>query len=159
MSPEATTAQAEHAAAIEPGPEAPNGEPEGPVTARPVAFTGLDGDPAADGPAVPRPLDLLLDIEVPVTVELGHTVMPIEELLALGPGTVVELDKLANEPVELLIRDHVVAHGEIIVVDDAFGLRITHIVDPADRVRSLGAAAPDDEAAGGAEAPGDEPEN
>jgi flagellar motor switch protein FliN/FliY len=108
------------------------------VTVRPLAFSPLDGPPAGRGPAAASaPLDILLDIEVPIIVELGHTEMSIEELLALKPGAVVELDKIASEPVELLIRDHVVARGEVIVVDDNFGIRITQIVDPADRVKNL----------------------
>ena len=81
---------------------------------------------------------------MPVTIELGHTVLPIEDLLALKPGSILELDKLASEPIDLLIRDHVIAHGEIIVIDDTLGLRITHILDPADRVKPLGTPEPAD---------------
>ncbi len=135
MTPDAT-AQAEQATAAAQAPDAP-------VTVRPVAFSPLDGAPAPAADAAPRSLDLLLDVRVPITVELGHTVMPIEELLALRAGSVLELDKLAGEPVALLIRGHAIAHGEIIVVDDTLGLRITRILDPAERVRPLGAAAQD----------------
>ena len=118
-------------------PPAAGAEPAG-VAIRPLAFTPLDGPPAGRGSAAnSAPLDILLDIEVPIIVELGHTEMSIEELLALKPGAIVELDKIASEPVELLIRDHVVARGEVIVVDDNFGIRITQIVDPADRVKNL----------------------
>jgi len=122
------------------GGNAPADEPSG-VAVRPVAFSPLDGQQtdgdSSDG-ADARPLDVLLGVQVPVVVELGHTEMPIQDLLALKPGSVLELDKLAGEPVDLLIRDHVVARGEIIVVDDCLGVRVTHIVDPADRVKNLG---------------------
>jgi len=157
MTPEAAAAVAEAeeapqaAAALEadaPEPQEADESAPSPVTVRPVAFSPLDGA-AAGARAAPRPLDLILDVHVPVTVELGHTVMPIEELLALHPGSVLELDRLASEPVDLLIRDHAIAHGEIVVIDDAFALRITHILDPADRVKPLGAAEPGD-AKGGA---------
>ena len=117
--------------------EAAAAEPAG-VTIRPLAFSPLDSSSAGRSPAAhSAPMDILLDIEVPIIVELGHTEMSIEELLALKPGAIVELDKIASEPVELLIRDHVVARGEVIVVDDNFGIRITQIVDPADRVKNL----------------------
>jgi len=116
-----------------------------PVAVQPVAFTQLEGGAADAEQAAPRPLDLILDIQVPVTIELGHTVLPIEDLLALRPGSILELDKLASEPIDLLIRDHVIAHGEIIVIDDTLGLRITHILDPADRVKPLGTPEPADD--------------
>ncbi len=159
MTPEAATAveTAETTAAtdvLEPAAETPEPleQPEATedaaVTVSPVAFSPLEGAAAASADAGPRPLDLLLDVAVPITVELGHTVMPIEELLALKPGSILELDRLASEPVDLLIRDRVIAHGEIIVLDDAFGLRITHILDPADRLTSLGAAERRDEGRG-----------
>jgi len=109
------------------------------VAVRPVAFSPLDGAEASAGGDT-RPLDLILDVQVPITVELGHTQIAIEEVLALQPGSVLELDRLANEPVDLLIRDQVIARGEIIVVDDNFGLRITSVVDPTERVAQLGAS-------------------
>jgi flagellar motor switch protein FliN/FliY len=110
------------------------------VSVRPVALTELSGPlagtrAAADGAGLP--LDVLLDVEVPIVVELGHAEMPLQDLLALKPGAVVELDRLAGEPADLVIRGHVIAQGEIIVVDDNFGLSITNIVDPTERVRHL----------------------
>ena len=125
-------------------------EADSSVTVQPVAFSPLDAG-AATAPGA-RSLDLLLDVRVPITVELGHTIMPIEDLLALQPGSVLELDRLASDPVDLLIRDHVIAQGEIIVVDDSFGLRITGIVDPAERVESL-APQPPESGEGGDQAP------
>ena len=139
MTPEAEPDATDAATATVETPTTPDAGPgEGSaVTVRPVAFTPIEGGAEADAQAGPRPLDLILDVQVPIAVELGHTDMAIEDLLALKPGAVLELDKLASEPVDLLIRDHVIAHGEIIVVDDSFGIRITTIIDPTDRVRSL----------------------
>ena len=110
------------------------------VSVRPVAFTELGeaAEPARPAPdAGTLPLDVILDVEVPIVVELGHTEMLLQDLLALRPGSVVELDKLAGEPADLLIRGHVVAQGEVVVIDDSFGIRITNIVDPGERVKPL----------------------
>ena len=126
--------------AAEPQADSPEGDADvsehASVSVRPVAFSPL-GDGETPAGQAPASLDLLLDIEVPLVVELGHTQMTIEELLSLRPGAILELDKLASEPVDLLVRGHVVAHGEIIVVDDAFGVRISRIVDPGARVQGL----------------------
>lgn len=94
-------------------------------------------------PTTPRPreqarrLELLLDVPLDVTVELGRARVSIQELLALGPGSVVELDKLAGEPLDILINNRLVARGEAVVVNDKFGVRITDIVSPAERVQRL----------------------
>ena len=72
-----------------------------------------------------------------VTVELGRARVSIQELLALGPGSVVELDKLAGEPLDILVNGRLVARGEAVVVNDKFGVRITDIVSPAERVARL----------------------
>jgi flagellar motor switch protein FliN/FliY len=85
----------------------------------------------------PRRLDMLLDLPLDVTVELGRTRMSIQELLTLGPGSVVELDKVAGEPLDILINDRLVARGEAVVVNDKFGIRITDIVSPMERLTRL----------------------
>jgi len=110
------------------------------VSVRPVEFAPLDGQPEGQEQQKPQSLsvEVLLDVEVPVVVELGHTEMPLKEILALRPGAIVELDRLAGEPADIVIRGHVVAQGEVIVVDDNFGVRITNIVDPKERLRNLG---------------------
>ena len=82
-------------------------------------------------------IDLLMDVDLPVAIELGRTEMTINEILALGPGSVVELNKLAGEPVDLLVNSKVVARGEVVVVDENFGLRVTHLLTPEERLRSL----------------------
>jgi flagellar motor switch protein FliN/FliY len=82
-------------------------------------------------------LDLLLGVTLRVTVELGRTKMSIEEILKLGPGSVVELDKLAGEPVDVLVNGRLIARGEVVVLDDRFGVRITDVVPPAQRLDTL----------------------
>ena len=147
MSPSAPESAAATAAAApvaeDPQQDAAERGERAAVSVRPVAFGPLDHDEAAaeSQACAASSLDLLLDVEVPLVVELGHTQMTIEELLSLHPGAILELDKLASEPVDLLVRGHIVAHGEIIVVDDTFGVRISRIVDPAARIQGLGGAA------------------
>ena len=91
--------------------------------------------PPAAAPA--RRLDLLLDVPLDLAVELGRARMSIQELLGLSPGSVVELDKIAGEPLDILINDRLVARGEAVVVSDKFGVRITDIVSPAERIARL----------------------
>ena len=75
-------------------------------------------------------MDLLLDVSVPVVAQLGATEMRIREILRLAPGAVVELDKLAGEPVDLFVRGQLFAQGEVVIVDDSFGIRVTKILNP-----------------------------
>ena len=84
-----------------------------------------------------RKLDLLLDVPLEVSVELGRTRLSIQNLLALGPGSVVELDKLAGDPLDILVNGRLVARGEAVVVNDKFGVRITDIVSRQERVARL----------------------
>lgn len=87
--------------------------------------------------AEPKRLELLLDVPLDVSVELGRARMSIQELLALAPGSVVELDKIAGEPLDILVNERLVARGEAVVVNDKFGVRITDIVSPTERVARL----------------------
>ncbi len=82
-------------------------------------------------------LELLLDVPLDVSVELGRARVSIQDLLALGPGSVIELDKIAGEPLDILVNDRLVARGEAVVVNDKFGVRITDIVSQAERVARL----------------------
>jgi flagellar motor switch protein FliN/FliY len=84
-----------------------------------------------------RNLELILDIPLRVTVELGRTKMLVSELLNLGQGSVIELSKLAGEPMEVLVNDKLVARGEAVVVNEKFGVRLTDIISPAERVEQL----------------------
>jgi flagellar motor switch protein FliN/FliY len=93
--------------------------------------------PAAAPAAPSRRLDLLLDVPLDLSVELGRARMSIQELLGLAPGSVVELDKIAGEPLDILINDRLVARGEAVVVSDKFGVRITDIVSPSERIARL----------------------
>ena len=81
-------------------------------------------------------IDLLLDVPLNVRVELGHTRMYVEDILKLGDGAVVELDKLAGDPVDVLVNDRLVARGEILVLNENFCVRITEIVDPKERAKA-----------------------
>ncbi len=82
-------------------------------------------------------IDLIMDIPVKLTVELGRTKMTIKELLRLTQGSVVALDGLAGEPLDILINGYLIAQGEVVVVADKYGVRITDIITPSDRMRRL----------------------
>lgn len=84
-----------------------------------------------------RRLDLLLDVPLDVTVELGRSRMTIQDLLGLTPGSVVELDKVAGEPLDIVVNDRLIARGEAVVVNDKFGIRITDIISKAERIARL----------------------
>lgn len=82
-------------------------------------------------------IDLIMDIPVKLTVELGRTKMTIKELLRLAQGSVVSLDGLAGEPLDILINGYLIAQGEVVVVNDKYGVRITDIITPSERMRRL----------------------
>ncbi|MCB0340985.1 MAG: flagellar motor switch protein FliN [Pseudobdellovibrionaceae bacterium] len=96
-----------------------------------------DGRSRKLGEKQDRNLDLILDIPLKVTVELGRTRMVVSELLNLGQGSVVELNKLAGEPMEVLVNDKLVARGEAVVVNEKFGVRLTDIISPSERAEQL----------------------
>jgi flagellar motor switch protein FliN/FliY len=87
--------------------------------------------------SVQRGLDFILDIPLQVTVELGRAQMLINDLLQLGQGSVVELSKLAGEPMEILVNQKLIARGEVVVVNEKFGIRLTDIISPLERVEQL----------------------
>ncbi|RYF38432.1 MAG: flagellar motor switch protein FliN, partial [Comamonadaceae bacterium] len=82
-------------------------------------------------------IDLVLDIPVQLTVELGRTRIPIKHILQLAQGSVIELDALAGEPMDVLVNGFLIAQGEVVVVNDRFGIRLTDIVTPSERMRRL----------------------
>jgi flagellar motor switch protein FliN/FliY len=90
-----------------------------------------------DDPTKDRNLKMILDIPLRVTVELGRTKMPVSELLNLGQGSVIELNKLAGEPMEVLVNDKLIARGEAVVVNEKFGVRLTDIISTRERVEQL----------------------
>jgi len=93
---------------------------------------------ATAGNPIPRNLDFLLDVNLQVSVEVGRTRMTIQDLIQLGQGSVIELTKLAGEPLDIYINQRLVARGEAVIVNEKFGVRITDIVSQQERVTSLG---------------------
>ncbi|KGF81319.1 MULTISPECIES: flagellar motor switch protein FliN [Massilia] len=88
-------------------------------------------------PETPNDIDFILDIPVQLTVELGRTKIAIKNLLQLAQGSVVELDGLAGEPMDVLVNGCLIAQGEVVVVNDKFGIRLTDIITPSERIRKL----------------------
>ena len=93
--------------------------------------------PESSGPTSTN-LDFILDIPMEVSVELGRSKMLISDLLQLGQGSVIELTKLAGEPLEVLVNQKLIARGEVVVVNEKFGIRLTDIISPTERVKRLG---------------------
>ncbi len=116
-------------------PEAAAGSnPFGASAAQPAVFQSFEGGP---GPSSMNDYELILDIPVHLTVELGRTRISIRNLLQLAHGSVVELDALAGEPMDVLVNGTLIAQGEVVVVNDKFGIRLTDIITPSERVRKL----------------------
>jgi len=91
----------------------------------------------AGAPAADSNIELIMDVPLQVTVELGRTRKLIREILELGPGSIVELDKLAGEPVDVLVNGKLIAKGEVVVIDENFGVRVTEIVSKLERASNL----------------------
>jgi flagellar motor switch protein FliN/FliY len=110
-------------------------------TVAPAAFTNFGGGGGAAGGlpsmAAGNDINMILDIPVQLTVELGRTRIPIKHILQLAQGSVVELETLAGEPMDVLINGYLIAQGEVVVVNDKFGIRLTDIVTPSERMRRL----------------------
>lgn len=104
------------------------------VTARTVQFEKFQEEPSAPSN---YSLDLIMDVPLEVTVELGRTVKTIKEILSFSHGSIVELDKMAGEPVDILVNGKFVAKGEVVVIDENFGVRITEIINSAEKINSL----------------------
>jgi flagellar motor switch protein FliN/FliY len=118
-----------------PPPPAPPEPPKTAPAARPVEFAPLEPRPVPPGG---RNIELLLDVPLQVTVELGRTRMKIRDVLSLGLGAVIELERAAGEPVDLYVNDRLFARGEVVVIEENFGVRVTEILSPEQRVRHLG---------------------
>ncbi len=82
-------------------------------------------------------IQMILDVTLPISIELGRTSMTVGEILELGSGSVVELNKLAGEPVDVLVNDKIIARGEVVVVDENFGVRITHLISKSELIKNL----------------------
>jgi flagellar motor switch protein FliN len=120
-------------------PNAPTAAPAaaGPaVVAHPFTFSQL-GAPAPAAPRQERNFDPILDVSLQVRVELGSTRMTVEEVLAVSPGSIIELDRLAGEPVDIVINDRLIARGEVVVVEENFGVRVTEIIAQRPRTAAV----------------------
>lgn len=106
-----------------------------PAAAQPAVFEQFGA--AAGGASAMHDFDMILDIPVALTVELGRTKISIRNLLQLAHGSVVELDGLAGEPMDVLVNGTLIAQGEVVVVNDKFGIRLTDIITPQERIRKL----------------------
>ncbi|MDR1839458.1 MAG: flagellar motor switch protein FliN [Treponema sp.] len=108
----------------------------GPTNVQPVQFPNLMQPKL--GPHEAGNIGLIMDVSMEMTVELGRTRKLIKEILGMGEGTIIELDKLAGEPVDILVNHKLIAKGEVVVIDENFGVRVTEIVSPMDRINDMG---------------------
>lgn len=118
-----------------PQPELQQRPPQAPVQVQQAQFASFEANQLSQSES--RNLNMLLDIPLQVTVELGRTKRSVKEILELTSGSIIELDKLAGEPVDILVNARLVAKGEVVVIDENFGVRITDIVSQADRLKNL----------------------
>ena len=135
---------AEWAAALNESKGASNvaSELAGPAETVSAASFANFGSPSSSNPAsgAGNDLNMILDIPVQLTVEMGRTKIPIKNILQLAQGSVVELEALAGEPMDVLVNGYLIAQGEVVVVNDKFGIRLTDIVTPSERMRRLSRA-------------------
>ncbi|QEA12563.1 flagellar motor switch protein FliN [Comamonas flocculans] len=117
--------------AAEGGAGAPEAEQGGPLSGGPAMPSYAGGDPGV------HDINMVLDIPVQLSVELGRTKVPIKYILQLAQGSVVELDALAGEPMDVLVNGYLIAQGEVVVVNDKFGIRLTDVVTPSERLRRV----------------------
>lgn len=106
----------------------------GSASPQPASFPSVQ---SAETGGTPKNIDFILDIPMSVTVYVGSTKMAIRDLLQLAQGSVIELDKLAGEPMEVMVNNKLVARGEVVVVNEKFGIRLTDVVSAAERVQHL----------------------
>jgi flagellar motor switch protein FliN/FliY len=118
------------------GAAAPGAGAGAPAAAAPAAGAPAGAKPNANTQSA-QSLDFILDIPLKVTVELGRSKMAIRDILQLAQGSVVELSKFAGEPLEVLVNDKLIARGEVVVVNEKFGIRLTDILSPVERIEQL----------------------
>ena len=129
------------------GNEATNEEPEAPKDAegaskddaQPADFEKLEENSNQESTQPPKDVDLnvILDVDVTLELEVGRTNLSVRELLQLNQGSVVELDRLAGEPLDVLVNGTLVAHGDVVVVNDNYGIRLTDVVSPSERIKKV----------------------
>jgi flagellar motor switch protein FliN/FliY len=112
-------------------PPPPPPPPQRPINVQPAQFQSFD---SGIQPYEAQNIGLLMDVPLQITVELGRTTKKIKEILEFGQGSIIELDKLAGEPVDILVNGKNVAKGEVVVIDESFGVRITDIIHPSKRL-------------------------
>lgn len=127
----------EEAMALEAAQRAASNPPAPAAAETSPVFKPLTADGLGGGSAQRNDIDMILDIPVQLTVELGRTKVPIKNLLQLAQGSVVELDALAGEPMDVLVNGYLIAQGEVVVVNEKFGIRLTDIITPSERIRKL----------------------
>ncbi len=120
----------EQKSASDEAPEVASGGVLSPETPRPFTSNPDSDNPESD-------ISRVLDIPVQLSVELGRTKVPIKHILQLGQGSIVELDALAGEPMDVLVNGYLIAQGEVVVVNDKFGIRLTDVVTPSERLRRV----------------------
>jgi flagellar motor switch protein FliN len=116
----------------------PAAVPAGDDAAAMGSFAGIQADEGSSAGERAKKLDLLYDLNLPVSIELGRTNMLIRDILDLKRGSIVEFEKMTSEPVDILINGKKMAEGEVVVIEKHFGIRITNLIDAADRVKGLG---------------------
>ncbi|RMF16433.1 MAG: flagellar motor switch protein FliN [Gammaproteobacteria bacterium] len=102
----------------------------------PAPLEDFGGDDVPPPPGAPD-LDVILDIPVTISMEVGNTQIPIRNLLQLNQGSVIELDRLAGEPLDVLVNGTLIAHGEVVMVNEKFGIRLTDVISPSERIKKL----------------------
>jgi flagellar motor switch protein FliN/FliY len=122
-------------AAAASAPKAPAGDAGNPLHGNAAQFEALQADASPD--AEELDLDVILDVPVKLSLEVGRTRIPIRNLLQLNQGSVVELERGVGDPLDVFINGTLVAHGEVVVVNDRFGVRLTDVVSPSERIRRL----------------------
>ena len=125
---------AEWAAALA---ETQPGAPATEIATEQVAPASFQNFASGASPTAGNDINMILDIPVQLTVELGRTRIPIKHILQLAQGSVVELEAMAGEPMDVLVNGYLIAQGEVVVVNDKFGIRLTDIVTPSERMRRL----------------------
>lgn len=110
-------------------------QPDQTEASQQAAFDALTDQAVADGEEVN--LDVILDVPVNLSMEVGRTRISIRNLMQLNQGSVVELDRAAGEPLDVFVNGTLVAHGEVVVINEKFGIRLTDVISPAERVRKL----------------------
>jgi len=105
------------------------------VRAAPMEEFGPSSGPTGEGGS--PDMDVIMDIPVTISMEVGNTQIPIRNLLQLNQGSVIELDRLAGEPLDVLVNGTLIAHGEVVMVNEKFGIRLTDVISPGERIRRL----------------------